>query len=99
MEDAEILLDPNNLSKDGTASLADYSFSKDGKYMAYFIKERGSDWVHARVRDTEKRADNYKDKLNWIKFSSISWTHDNLGFFYSRFDPPSDKKEMDETTG
>lgn len=26
--------------------------------------------------------ENLKDKLKWVKFSSIAWTHDNKGFFY-----------------
>ena len=99
MSGTEILLDPNNLSEDGTSSLAGYQFSKDGNYMAYFVKDRGSDWVHARLRDTKKRTDTFIDKLNWIKFSNLSWTHDNLGFFYCRYDAPADKTEMDETTG
>ena len=34
-EEAEILLDPNKLSEDGTISLSDYSISPDGKHMAY----------------------------------------------------------------
>ena len=32
---AEVFLDPNKLSDDGTVALSDVSFSKDGKYCAY----------------------------------------------------------------
>ena len=42
------------------------------------------------------------DELHWLKFSGMSWTHDNAGFFYSRFDAPAEKKEekkMDAKAG
>lgn len=45
---AEVLLDPNTLSKDGTSALSGVDFSKDGKMLAYGISEKGSDWC---VRD------------------------------------------------
>src|SRR5262245_45439942 len=32
---AEVFLDPNSFSKDGTTRLATFSLSKDGKYVAY----------------------------------------------------------------
>lgn len=33
----QVLLDPNTFSTDGTVALGDYSFSQDGKYLAYSI--------------------------------------------------------------
>jgi len=43
-QEAEIFLDPNSFSSNGTTSLAGISFSKDGSLAAYQISEGGSDW-------------------------------------------------------
>ena len=40
---AEVFLDPNSFSKDGTTSLSTLSFSKTGDLVAYSISEGGSD--------------------------------------------------------
>jgi len=82
-----VLLDPNKWSKDGTVALSDVEFSEDGKLLAYAVSEAGSDWSIIRVMDvdTGKLRD---DETRWVKFSGISWTHDNEGFFYSRFPEP-----------
>ncbi|KAJ9065455.1 hypothetical protein DSO57_1019495 [Entomophthora muscae] len=87
---------PNNLSEDGTVSLSTYSFSDDGKYFAYGTSQSGSDWVSVRIKEVEtgKLLD---DKIDWIKFSSLSWTGDNKGLFYSRY--PSLASEMGAKTG
>lgn len=85
--EAEVLLDPNTLSKDGTVALSTYSVSEDGKYIAYGLSESGSDWITISVMGIADRQP-MSDKLSWVKFSSISWTHDGKGFFYGRYPAP-----------
>ncbi len=83
-----VLLDPNTLSSDGTVALTIRVPSPDGRYLGYGVAASGSDWEEFRVRDVATRAD-LADTLRWVKFSSLSWTKDNKGFFYSRYDKPA----------
>lgn len=84
---AEILLDPNTLSEDGTASMNGMGFSKNGKYMAYGISRAGSDWVTIQVMElaTKKILD---DKIEYVKFSGINWRGN--GFYYSAYERPTE---------
>ncbi len=84
--DAEIFLDPNTFSEDGTTSLAGLNFTKDGSLAAYLISEGGSDWRKAIVINAETK-DVMEDTLVDIKFSGISWKG-NEGFYYSSYDKP-----------
>ncbi|XP_044475446.1 prolyl endopeptidase-like [Mangifera indica] len=95
--EAEVLLDPNRLSKDGTISLSAFSVSEDAKYLSYALSSSGSDWQSIRVMRIEDKNDE-SDTLSWVKFSCISWTHDNKGFFYSRFPAPKEGAGMDAGT-
>jgi len=85
---AEVLLDPNTLSPDGTVALSILAFTEDGRTMVYGTSGSGSDWQEFRVRDIATRLDR-SDHLKWIKFSSAAWTHDGAGFFYSRYPEPA----------
>lgn len=85
----QILLDPNQLSEDGTIALAGLAVSEDGKLLAYGLSRSGSDWQEWHVREIETGRDR-SDHLQWVKFSGASWTHDGQGFFYSRYDQPSE---------
>ena len=82
-----VLLDPNTLSADGTVALAGDAISDDGKLMAYAIATSGSDWTEWHVRDIDTGKD-LSDDLKWVKFSGASWTKNNKGFYYSRYDEP-----------
>jgi len=86
--DPEVLLDPNLLAADGTVALSVLEPSEDGRLLVYGTQASGSDWEEYRVRDVASTRD-LGDRLRWIKFSSASWTHDGLGFFYSRYPEPS----------
>jgi len=50
---AKVFLDPNTFSVDGTTSLGQLSFSRDGSKAAYSISEGGSDWRKIIIIDTE----------------------------------------------
>jgi len=91
-----VLLDPNTLSADGTVALSGTEASDDGHYLAYAISTSGSDWQELHVRDVNTGRD-LADTVKWVKFSGISWTHDNKGFFYSRYDEPTSGNKMTNT--
>lgn len=88
---AEVFLDPNKLSDDGTVALTGLSMSPDGKYMAYTISRSGSDWTEIYVMDTAtgKLLD---DHITWAKFTGATWYGD--GFYYSAYDQPVAGKEF-----
>lgn len=81
------LLDPNGLSPDGTVALAGWVPSEDGRWLAIGLAEAGSDWMEWRVLDAASGRET-GDRLRWIKFSGVSWTHDSAGFFYGRYPEP-----------
>ncbi len=90
-DEARVLLDPNQLSDDGTVALAGISVSSDSKYLAYLIARSGSDWNEVYVKDIATGKD-ISDHLMWIKFSGVSWYKD--GFFYGAYDAPKTGTEL-----
>ena len=76
------------LSPDGSTALATSSVSPDGQYLAYGLSQGGSDFEELHVRSLRDGRD-LPDTVHWVKFSGISWTADNKGFFYSRFPAPA----------
>jgi len=88
-----VLIDPNTFEKDGTSSLAAYTVSPDGKYVAYAKSGGGSDWREWRIREVDSGKD-LPEVIKWSKFSSANWSRDSKGFFYNRYTPPKEGDAM-----
>lgn len=90
---AQILIDPNTLSEDGTVAIDLGGHSKDNRYLAYLQAAAGSDWHIIRIIDLET-LELLEDQLEWVKFTFTSWRKD--GFYYSAFDAPEKGKVLSE---
>lgn len=87
--EAEVFLDPNTLSEDGTVALANITFSEDGTYCAYAASASGSDWADIHVlRTADKQPTG--DVVKWVKLSEATWAPDGKSFYYSTFDLPEE---------
>ncbi len=82
-----VLIDPNQLSSDGTVRLMAGEPSRDGRYFAYYLSSGGSDWLEGHVLEIETGTV-LKDDLKWLKVTGLAWFGD--GFFYSRYDAPEE---------
>ncbi len=85
-EEAEIFLDPNTFSEEGTTSLGEVKFSKDDSLVAYSISEGGSDWRKIFVINVETK-EQLEPEIVDAKFTTISWLG-NKGFYYASYDKP-----------
>jgi prolyl oligopeptidase len=83
-DEPRLLIDPNKWSEDGTVALAAWFPSPDGKHVAYLVQDGGSDWRTAGVLEVESGAE-LGDRLEWLKFTGLSWARDGSGFYYSRY--------------
>ena len=82
-----VLIDPNELSADGTVALTGTAFTDDGRYMAYATSASGSDWMTWHIREVATGRD-LADEIRWSKFSGASWLLDGSGFYYSGYAEP-----------
>ena len=87
---AEVLIDPNAWSPDGTVQLSAFVPSKDAKYAVYGISRSGSDWQEYKVMELATKK-TLPDTIQWVKVSGAAWHGD--GFYYSRYPAPEAGKD------
>jgi prolyl oligopeptidase len=90
-----VLIDPNQLSADGTDSLGTFTVSPDGKYFAYGINESGSDWTTFRLLDIATGSP-VDDLVTEAKFCEATWLPDSSAYLYLHY-PASGRSEGTET--
>lgn len=78
-----VILDPNGLSERGTIALDWWYASPDGARVAYGLSSSGDERSTLRVRDVATGAD-LPEAIPDTRFSSLAWTPDGDGFYYTR---------------
>lgn len=88
---AELLLDPNTTWPDGKTALTDFTPSPAGRLLAFGMAPAGADAQSLVVIRTAGKQDagrpwteRMADRLDGLRFTTVTWTHDERGFFYSR---------------
>ncbi len=89
----KVLLDPNEMSTDGSVSIGDVVPSHDGKLVAYMLKANNADESDLHVMETDSKKE--IDLLPGLRYTTPSWTPDGKGFFYTWIPKDSTIAETD----
>jgi prolyl oligopeptidase len=84
-----ILIDPNQLSSDGTVALDWWYPTHDGRYVAYGTSASGSEISTLRVMETVT-GKALADTIERTRAASVAWKPDNSGFYYTRYPKPGE---------
>jgi prolyl oligopeptidase len=87
-DEGRVLLDPNELSRDGVVAVPSLDVTEDGGLLVYATSAGGSDWLTWHVREVASGRDR-PDVVEWSKYAGASWLKDGSGFFYGAVDPPT----------
>ncbi len=79
----EVLIDPAPMSADHSTSVNLEDVSRDGKLMAYGVRQGGQDEVVVRFLDVDARHD-HADVLPVGRYMSIALSPDHKGVYYGR---------------
>lgn len=103
----KVLLDPNQMSEDGSTSVRGIFPSHDGKKVAYKLSENNADAATLYVKDVATGEVSEIDVIPNARYAYPSWTPDNRGFYYTylpeTFGPdeekPGEEIPVDERPG
>jgi prolyl oligopeptidase len=79
----ELLVDPLPLSPNHTITVGVNSVSRDGKLLAYFLRQGGADEVTPHLYDADARKD-LQDVFPKARYSGFSVLNDKTGVYFTR---------------
>ena len=82
--DDRVLIDPHPMSADHTVSVSYLDISRDGRLVAYAVREGGVDEVSIHLLDVETGKD-LSDRLPTARYGGVTLTPDKTGFYYERY--------------
>ncbi|MFA5623834.1 MAG: prolyl oligopeptidase family serine peptidase [Bradymonadales bacterium] len=83
-----LILDPHDLSEDGSVSIGGISLSPNGRYLAYKRNVNNADTASLHIRDLETGED-LQDVIMGGRYADPAWLPDSQGFYYTDF--PTDE--------
>lgn len=95
---AQLVLDPNTLSKDGSVAIDWYQPSRDGKWVAVSLSSQGSELGTLRIYETEtgRALEDQIPRVNGpTAGGSVSWNEDSTGVYYTRYPAPGERAAED----
>ena len=81
------LIDPSQRGEH--AAMDWYYASPGGRYLAFGISDAGDERSVLHVLDVDSGADS-SDPIERTKWTSLSWLHDETGFYYTRYPAPTE---------
>jgi prolyl oligopeptidase len=97
-EKARVLVDPNEMNKKGTTAIDWFAPSPSGAMVAVSMSEGGSEAGDVHVFDTTTGKEVYEvipHCQNGTAGGSLTWEHNEKGFFYTRYPRGTERPEAD----
>ncbi len=94
-EEKRELVNPNELSEDGTTAMDWVYVSPEGNYIAYGLSEHGSEQSVLHIMDVET-GEKVDEPITGCRYASVGWLPDESGFYYTRKLDGDNQKEIDE---
>ena len=94
-EERSVVIDPNQLSADGSIAMDFFHPSHDARLLAYGLSSGGSERGTLYVRDLSTGTV-LADSIHNVRYPGVCWLSNNSGFYYSRYPAPGSVPEGDE---
>lgn len=93
-----VLIDPHQMSSDGTLRVSGVSPSRDGQWVGYLEQPNSADEATIKVMRVDTGEVQTVDTIAGVRHTGIGWNEDTSGFYYTWL-PPQDSVPVDRRLG